>query len=364
MRVLVGVVGAVLIVLMLLEFFVTFLLPRRVKRDPRVARRALILLWTPWRAIASRLGPVGADTMLGFFAPLALLGLLTFWTIGIMLGFACLHWANHTHLIGEHGTGFFQYLYFSAGSFLSASTGLEAAGAFGHVLLVLEAAAGFAVLFIVIAYLPPLYQAFSVRETAVSQLDPRAGSPPSAGELLVRSARSGSWSDLDRYLDEWNRWAAELMETHLAYPTLAYFRSQHVSQNWLAALTTILDACAFRIAAGAEPIPLSAERTLAIGRHALADLAFVLKAGAEPPGPERLDRDRFDQLYALVRDTDLPLDEPVAVRDRLAAQRATYERHAQTLAQRLALTLPDWLPGDRPRLAEPVHAPGRKASPH
>jgi hypothetical protein len=357
MRPLVGVLGAVLITLMLLEFFVTFLLPRRVKRDPRIARRALSLVWRPWRALAARLSPVAADTVLGFYGPLALLGLLAFWTLGIMLGFSCLLWANDIRLHGAHGQGFFQYLYFSGGSFLSASTGLEPGGSWGHVLLLLEAATGFAVLFIAIGYMPPLYQAFSAREVAVSQLDPRAGSPPSAGALVVRASRGGTWDELDDYLNEWDTWAAELMETHLAYPILAYFRSQHVSQNWLSALTTILDACALRIAASDRPVPGSAERTLAIGRHALSDLAFVFQARAGPDAPDRLDGESFERLYALVSETGLRIESQDRVRARLDEGRATYERHAQALAQRLALMLPSWLPDDGPGLAEPVHTP-------
>jgi hypothetical protein len=357
MRALVGVLGAVLIVLMLLEFFVTFLLPRRVKRDPRIARSAFLMLWRPWRAIARRLPPVAADTMLGFFGPLALLGLITVWTVGIMFGFACVHWASETHLIGEHGRGFFQYLYFSGGSFLSASTGLEPSGAWGHTLLLLEAAAAFAVLFIAIAYLPPLYQAFSTRETAVSQLDPRAGSPPSAGALLLNASRGGTWEELDDYLDEWDSWAAELMETHLAYPTLAYFRSQHVSQNWLSALTTILDTCAFRIAASGMPIPGTAERTLAIGRHALADLAYTLRARTGLAVSERLHDGAFDRLYAMVQQTGVPLAEPSRVKARLDELRSTYEPQAQALGDRLALALPTWLPSEAPRVAEPIHQP-------
>src|SRR2546421_3854282 len=93
MRVLAGIGGAVLIVLMLSEFFVTFLLPRRVKRDPRIARGLVKLLWTPWRAAARRMRPDSADTLLGFFGPLALISELVIWTLGLMLGFALAEWA-------------------------------------------------------------------------------------------------------------------------------------------------------------------------------------------------------------------------------------------------------------------------------
>src|SRR4029077_2755455 len=129
-----------------------------------------------------------------------------------------------------HGVGFGDDIYYSAGAFFSASTNLNPSGGFGRALQIGEAGAGFAVLFVAIGYLPALFQAYSRREVAVSQLDPRAGSPPSAGTPLYRSAHRGGWPDLDVYLAEWENWAAELMETHLSYPQLAFYRSQHVNQ--------------------------------------------------------------------------------------------------------------------------------------
>jgi hypothetical protein len=147
------------------------------------------------------------------------------------------------------------------------------------------------------------------------------------------------------------------MDTHLAYPTLAYFRSQHLSQNWLSALTTILDTCAFRIAASGMPIPGTAERTLAIGRHALADLAYTLRARTGLAVSERLHDGAFDRLYAMVQQTGVPLAEPSRVKARLDELRSTYEPQAQALGDRLALALPTWLPSEAPRVAEPIHQP-------
>src|SRR5450759_1677219 len=126
---------------------------------------------------------------------------------------------------------------------------LTAQTTFARALQVITAGSGLAVLAIVIGYLPSLYQAFSSREATVSQLDARAGSPPSAGRLLIRSTQREGWPALNRYLSGWETWVAELMETHLAYPVLAYFRSQHVNQNWLSAMCTLLDACAVTVSA-------------------------------------------------------------------------------------------------------------------
>src|SRR5438477_5901721 len=168
MRIAVGVISFALIGLMLAESFVTFLLPRRVKREPRIARQFFAVFWKPWRAIASRLPRVAADTMLGVFGPLGLLGVLFVLSSGVVVGFAGLQWANHSELRGAGFADIGDDLYFSAGSFVSVSTPLSPGDTLARVLQIAEGAAGFAVLFIAIGYLPALFQAFSRREIALS----------------------------------------------------------------------------------------------------------------------------------------------------------------------------------------------------
>jgi hypothetical protein len=346
MKIVVGILGALLVVLMLAEFFVAFLLPRRVKRDPRLARRLIRVGWAGWRLVARRLPPVAADTMLGFYGPLGLLLILALLAFGLIVGFASLQWAAGSHLSrGGGSVGFGDDLFFSAGGFLSAATDLTPADGAARALFLLEAASGFAVLFIAIGYLPALFQAFSRREVAVSQLDPRAGSPPTAGALLMRSGERGGWPDLDAYLADWERWAAELMETHLSYPILAFYRSQHVNQNWLAGLTTVLDTCAFTIAAApGERDGEAAEITFAIGKHALADLAFQFHAKPFQPVPARLDDRGFAELYAAARQSGLELKPKQEVLPHLTELREKYEPYASALGRVLAIRLPAWLP--------------------
>lgn len=347
MRVVAGVLGAVLILLMLAEFFTTFLLPRRVKRDPRIARGVFRTFWKPWRWLAGRyLSPGSADTMLGIAGPLGLLTILGLLSTGVILGFSALQWANSSHLQARHPAGFGQDLYFSSGAFFSASTA-EPTGAGAKTLQILEAATGFAVLFIAIGYLPALFQAFSRRETAVSRLDPRAGSPPTAGALLERSSQRGGWRELNDYLREWESWTAELMETHLSYPILGYFRSQHVHQNWLAALTTVVDSCAYTIAYGPYGENEAAELTFRIGRHALADLAFVFDPRGTRNargGRERLSADALRQLRSTLENSGLHAEDSEDAEQRLERLRASYEPYALVLANQLRLPLPDWLP--------------------
>jgi hypothetical protein len=345
MRVVVGILSVALIGLMLTEFFVTFLLPRRVKRDPRIARQFFVVVWRPWRAVAARMSRVAADTMLGVFGPLGLLFVLGFLSAGVIVGFAGLHWAERSHLGGVDPANFANDLYFSAGSFFTASTTVGPAGGVAKFLQIAEAASGFAVLFISIGYLPALFQAFSRRETAISQLDPRAGSPPTAGALLERSGERGGWQELDAYLREWETWAAEVMETQLSYPIIGWFRSQHVNQNWLAALTTVVDTCAFSIAY-APSTSLGAEMTFAIGRHALADLAFSYRTRVPTDQPNRLSDGELDELISRLEGSGFDLSHDQDAKDHLAKLRGSYEKYAVAIAERLALALPGWLPGE------------------
>jgi hypothetical protein len=260
-----------------------------------------------------------------------------------------LYWATSTHLGGPHPAAFAEHLYFSAAAFASATTTSAPTGGPGKLIQVVEAANGLAFLGVAIGYLPALYQAFSQREIDVSRLDARAGSPPSAALLLERSGQRGGWGDLDEYLREWETWTAELMETHLGYPILGWFRSQHVNQNWLAALTTVIDSCAYAIAYGPDDATDAAELTFRIGRHALADLAYVFSARRVKRDPEarartRLTADGLRKLRSRLEGSGLHSDAGEEAAERLEELRDEYEPYAIAIARQLALALPDWLP--------------------
>src|SRR5262249_8204919 len=161
------------------------------------------------------------------------------------------------------------YLYLSGTTFFTLGLGDVTPGApLGRTLTVVESGLGFFFLAVVVGYLPVLYQAFSGRETTISLLDARAGSPPSAGECLLRLARSGNLAAIDAVLVGWERWAAELLESHLSFPVLSYYRSQHDNQSWLAALASILDTCAILMVEIKNANLYQAQLTFAMARHA------------------------------------------------------------------------------------------------
>jgi hypothetical protein len=350
MRILVGVLGGALVLLMLAEIFVAFLLPRRVKRDPKIVRSVFDFAWRPWRRLARALPAQAADTMLGVYGPFGLLLNLVLWVAMMMLGYACLQWAGGSHLVPGHTVDFGNDLYFSAATMAaSAPAGLGAQSTFARVVQVIDAGSGLAVIAIVIGYLPSLYQAFSRREATVSQLDARAGSPPSAGRLVIRSTQRDGWPALNRYLSGWETWVAELMETHLAYPVLAYFRSQHVNQNWLSAMCTVLDTCAFTVAAAPPGTVDSARFTFAIARHAVVDLSYSFHVQPAAPGVDRLPQEDLEellrQLHAVGVEPDADID---TLRARLERMRALYEPYISALGERLELALPRWLAPESP----------------
>jgi hypothetical protein len=348
-----GLIAAVfLIVGVLVDAFEAMILPRRVAHAFRLARLFYRSTWLLWRATA-RLLPAGRrrHAFLSVFGPLSLFALMAVWATGLILGFALLHWSLGTVLAlpREADDHFATYLYFSGTTFFTLGYGdVVPISATGRALGVTEAGIGFGFLAVVISYLPVLYQAFSRREITIALLDARAGSPPSAGELLRRLADARSLASAGPLLVEWERWAAELLESHLSYPFLAFYRSQHDNQSWLGALTTILDTTALLIAAGDGPERHQARLTFAMARHVAVDLGLVFQTPPLPPAPDRLAAADCARLRETLAAAGLPLRDGPAVAQALAELRGLYEPFVNALADLFQFTLPAFQPEKPP----------------
>ncbi len=262
--------------------------------------------------------------ILSWFGPASVILLFTVWALVLVVSFGVAQWAlgSPMNTPSAVAPGFWDYLYFSGVTFFTLGFGdLTPQGASGRILAVFEAGIGFGFLAVVISYLPVLYQAFSSREVTISLFDARAGSPPTAASLLLRIAPGRNFGALDRFLQEWERFAASVLESHLSFPLLSYYRSQHDNQSWLAAMTAILDSSALTIAALKDVDPYQAQLTFAMARHAVVDLAQVFQATPIDPEINRLSPDRLTRLIQKLEAAGLTLNDHHAIEVRFTELR-------------------------------------------
>jgi hypothetical protein len=341
------VVALLLIFVVLLDAFETIILPRRIRRRLRITSLAYRFTWLPWAAVARRLkNPLRREALLSFYGPLALLFLLFIWAVGLIVAFALIQWALGSSVaVSSGGRGFGTDLYMSGTTFFTLGLGdVVPRTDPARFATVVESGVGFAFLALVIGYLPILYQAFSRREVNVALLDARAGSPPTGVELVRRIGVADSAKMLNAILAEWEHWSSELLESHLSYPSLAYFRSQHDNQSWLAALTTILDACAL-VMTGVDGIPKQQARlTFAMARHAAVDLSQVFLANPKSTPREVVTPEDLQRLRELLQSSGLTLAEGTEAEEKLLHLRGLYEPYVSGLADVLLSPLPPWLP--------------------
>ncbi len=344
--------GLYLIGLVVWEGFETIILPRTVTRSLRLTRGFYKVLWPFSARIARKLPEERRDLFLSYFGPLSLPLLLILWAGMLISGYALLQWALPHGLERLPGmTRFGTALYQSGVTFFTLGYGdVTPRTNIARLVAVSEAGLGFGFLAVVIGYLPVLYQAFSKREAIISLLDSRASSPPSASVMLKRHAEGRQMSNLTSLLADWEIWASEQLESHLSYPVLSYYRSQHDHQSWLGATTAIMDTCALILVgtAGAPewqtPLQWQARLTLAMCRHMLVDLAYVFDLPPKTLDPDRLPPADLAALRRILTAAGLPLCDAPEDDQKLSDLRGLYEPFAHALADFLIFDLPDWLP--------------------
>ncbi|HEV7474862.1 MAG TPA: potassium channel family protein [Pyrinomonadaceae bacterium] len=350
MRLFAVIPGLALILIILWDAFETIILPRRVTRRLRLTGLFYQTMWSICSSLVRAMhNRKRREKYLGTFGPLSLLMLLTLWAVGLIAGYATLHWGLETRLNLPVETGnFATYLYISGETFFTLGYGdIVPALALGRAIAVIEAANGFGLLAIVIGYLPVLYGAFSRREVNIALLDARAGSPSSAAEMLRRHGESGHLHDLTSVLHEWEHWSAELLESHLSYPVLCYFRSQHDNQSWLGSMTTILDTCALVMVGVGDTPAWQARLTFAMARHAVVDLAQIFRTAPAKPNAElcRLAPGELERIREILAKNNTHLRDGAEAEAKLAELRSMYEPYVCALSEMLLMPLPPWIVG-------------------
>jgi hypothetical protein len=350
MHALIGIIGLLLIVIVLWDVFETIVLPRRVTRRVRLTRLFYRTIWQPWSVLARIIHKSRRrETFLSIFGPLSLLLLLTLWAIVLVGGFASIHWAIGSRMDSAATPGsFLTDFYFSGTTFFTLGLGdIAPIGAAARAITVIEAGVGFGLLALVIGYLPVLYQSFSRREVNISMLDARAGTPPTAGELLRRHQEAASMGNVDQLLRDWESWAADLLESHLSYPVMCFFRSQHDNQSWLAALSTVLDTCSL-VMVGIDGMPKwQAQLTFKMARHTIVDIAQIFNAAPSKDDGQRLTSEGLAGVRSMLADSGIALRNEPGDDATLAELRAMYEPYTEVMSRYLMMPLPGWMPKAR-----------------
>ena len=331
--------------LVLQDAFEVMLLPRRVVRRVRISGTYFRLAWAVWTRLARPLAP-GPDreAMLSHFGPLSMLALFALWAGALVVGYGTLEWS----LQGDGNSPLFEQLYMSGVTFFTLGYGdVVPHTGVARLVAVVEAGTGIGFIAVVIGYLPVLYQFFSRREAHVIQLDARAGSPPTAIALLCRHAECDGLSQIDELLRDWEVWAAELLESHLSYPMLAFYRSQHHNQSWLKAVAAIMDCCALILVGVKELKPLQARMTFGMARQVVVEMARSFRV--EPSrydGGDRLPSEAYARMLAALEQSGVAWEGGPDGEVTLLALRATYEPLLDGLARHLLLPLGGWLPDE------------------
>ncbi|HZT07325.1 MAG TPA: hypothetical protein VFC51_09865 [Chloroflexota bacterium] len=337
LHIVVFVLGATISLAAVLSAVRSFVLPRSA--PDRLARwvfRATRSLFGLWIRGASTYEEV--DGRMALYAPLSLLLLPIAWLATSGVGYMAMYWAM--------GVGSVQDAFVVSGSSLL-TLGFARPGS--HSVLVLsftEAAIGLILVALLISYLPAMYGAFSRRESAVTLLEVRAGSPPSAVELIQRYHRLRRFDYLHTLWSNWEQWFAELEETHTSLPALVFFRSPRSEHSWITAAGTVLDAASLVASSIAVPRDAQADLCIRAGYIALRHIAdyFGLPYHRDPkPGdPISVSRREFDEALDRLAGSGVPInaDRDQAWRD-FAGWRVNYDTPLLTLAN---LTLAPYAP--------------------
>jgi hypothetical protein len=246
----------------------------------------------------------GRDAIMAYYAPIGLMLLVPTWYVLLAIGYSGMYWAL--------GVPEWQQAFTISGSSLL-TLGFASSTFFPVDLLMFsEATLGLILVALLIAYLPTMYAAFSRREQAVNLLEVRAGSPPSAVEMILRFNRIHGLERLNDYWVSWETWFADVEESHSVLPALVFFRSPRSRNCWVVAAGTVLDAAALTFSAVEVPRTASAQLCIRAGFIAFRSIAdyFYISYPPDPHFPQdsiSITREEFDAALDKLAQGNVPL---------------------------------------------------------
>jgi hypothetical protein len=352
--------GAMLVVLTLYDVFQSVVLPRPAVGRVRISTSLVQVAWGLWRKVAERPRKLQMrEAALAAFAPMMIVVLLILWAAFLVLGFALVY-AGLGDGLRPQPDSFGTTVSFSAGSMLSfAVGGIDATGVATRVFTILEAATGFGLFALVISLLFSLFNSFQRRETAVVALDALAGAPPSGVQLLEHCAADNMPEQLQATFDEWRMWTVDVLESHLSYPLLFYFRSSHDNEAWANSFGAVLDAATL-VMTTLDGVPVGHARLMfKVGAHLVADMRsnFEYADDSQVAGVER---DEFDDACRRLRKAGYRIREPESAWDQFSSMRSKYASWLNETTKYLGVPPAPWI-GDRSYLPHRERGPaGRR----
>jgi hypothetical protein len=332
--------------------FKSVIVPRTVGSGRRPSGFISRYGWRMWRAAAMRIddGERREDT-LAVFAPALMITLLVYWAFSQIVGFGLIFWSLRRDLQPHPDLG--AAIYYAGASLLTIGYGdIVPRASIARALSLAAGASGLGTFAVVTTFLFQTFAAFQRREAFVVAISERTGAPPSGLEFVIRHAKLEMFNDVGTILRESQAWIAEVMETHLAYPVLTYFRSSHDDESWVGTLGALLDASTLILTTLDVDHRGNAEMTLRTGTHLVRDFTdfFRLPTG-DAAGVEY---EEFVQAYQTMRAVGLrvrPLDDAWPA---FAEKRATYAVPLDAMARWWRIPPARWI-GDRSRIRTHVN---------
>src|SRR5438309_3041187 len=317
-------IGIAIVAYVLNDLFQSVVVPRPTPARYRPTRLVIRAGWRAWRAMGLRAHSADSrERFLGTFAPLVVVILLVVWLSGLVLGFGFVFYGLRDY-VHPPIDGFQTALYFAGTSVLTIGFGdIVATSGLTRLLALVAGGTGLGTIALAISFLFSLYASFQRREILIVTLDARAGAPPSGVSLLETMVKYDMTDDLPRLFAEWEKWGAEVLDSHLAFPLLAYFRSSHDSESWLSALGAVLDASTLLLTTVVDGPHGPAKMMFAMGRHLVEDLARFFRIESDhDPGVERYEFDQARERLAAAGWSLLGPEESWVAFSRLRAQYA------------------------------------------
>jgi hypothetical protein len=347
--------GTLVVAGVLYDLLLSVVVPRPSPGSWRISNLVLRHAWPAWRWIGFRVRPDRREGFLGSFAPSIVIGLLVIWVVFLGFGYAMILWAIREQL-QPAPNGFGTALYFSGVALLTIGFGdIVPVSAAARLVVLIEAGTGLGTVALVISMLFSLFASFQRRETMVVTLDQAAGAPPS-GVLLLETARRLKMPELlDHTFEDWRVWSADVLDSHLAYPILNYFRSSHDYESWISALGAVLDAATLLLTTIDGERIGAAKLVFGVGSHLVEDLSHFFSFDHEHD--VLVEQFEFVEACRRLELAGYRVGSPDLAWERFSELRATYAGPLNEMARYWAIPPAQWI-GDRSLLhfSHPVRA--------